>query len=184
MGIGNVLIDLFIEAASTSRCSPRSARCALFEIGPRGGAGSLLLIVADLVYYWFHRLLHEVRFLWAAHVNHHSSQRYNLSTALRQSWTTPFTILLFWWPLALARLPAGDDPRRHRHQHALPVLDPHRGDRPPRAARSASSTRPRTIASTTAPTSSTSTATTPASSSSGTASSAPSRPSARRCATA
>ena len=48
---------------------------------------------------------HEVRFLWAAHVNHHSSQRYNLSTALRQSWTTPFTSLLFWWPLALLGFP-------------------------------------------------------------------------------
>jgi sterol desaturase/sphingolipid hydroxylase (fatty acid hydroxylase superfamily) len=34
-----------------------------------------------------------VRLLWAAHENHHSSQRFNLSTALRQSWTTPFTTL-------------------------------------------------------------------------------------------
>jgi sterol desaturase/sphingolipid hydroxylase (fatty acid hydroxylase superfamily) len=35
-------------------------------------------------------------------VNHHSSERYNLSTALRQSWTTPFTTLLFYWWLPLA----------------------------------------------------------------------------------
>jgi sterol desaturase/sphingolipid hydroxylase (fatty acid hydroxylase superfamily) len=47
---------------------------------------------------------HDVRFLWAAHVNHHSSEFYNLSTALRQSWTTPFTGLPFYWPLALAGL--------------------------------------------------------------------------------
>ena len=38
----------------------------------------------DLVYYWNHRLMHEVRAMWAIHVPHHSSEHYNLSTALRQ----------------------------------------------------------------------------------------------------
>ena len=38
----------------------------------------------DFIYYWNHRLMHEVRGLWAIHVVHHSSERYNLSTALRQ----------------------------------------------------------------------------------------------------
>jgi len=61
----------------------------------------LLFVVEDLCYYGFHRASHEVRFFWAAHVNHHSSQHYNLSTALRQSWTTPFTGPLFWLPLPL-----------------------------------------------------------------------------------
>jgi sterol desaturase/sphingolipid hydroxylase (fatty acid hydroxylase superfamily) len=67
------------------------------------GAGSwlLLLFAEDLCYYWFHRLHHEVRVLWAAHVAHHSSQHYNLSTALRQPWATPFTGPLFWAPLPL-----------------------------------------------------------------------------------
>lgn len=44
---------------------------------------------------------HEVRFLWAAHVNHHSRRKYNLSTALRQPWTTPFTAFWFWTPMPL-----------------------------------------------------------------------------------
>jgi sterol desaturase/sphingolipid hydroxylase (fatty acid hydroxylase superfamily) len=60
----------------------------------------LALVADDFAYYWFHRLHHEVRVLWASHVPHHSSQRYNLSTALRQSWT-PFTSLPFYLPLAL-----------------------------------------------------------------------------------
>ena len=47
---------------------------------------ALALLADDFAYYWFHRLHHEVRVLWAAHVTHHSSQRYNLATALRQSW--------------------------------------------------------------------------------------------------
>jgi len=57
------------------------------------------LVGVDFCYYWFHRMHHDVRILWAAHVNHHSSERYNLSTALRQSWTTPVTGAAFYWPL-------------------------------------------------------------------------------------
>ena len=47
----------------------------------------VLFVLDDFTYYWFHRISHECRFWWAAHVNHHSSQHYNLSTAARQSWT-------------------------------------------------------------------------------------------------
>ena len=65
----------------------------------------MLLFAEDLCYYWFHRIHHEVRFLWAAHVNHHSSQHYNLSTALRQPLLTPLTGPIFWAPLALLGFP-------------------------------------------------------------------------------
>lgn len=44
-------------------------------------------ILDDFAYYVFHRAAHRVRWFWASHVNHHSSQHYNLSTALRQTWT-------------------------------------------------------------------------------------------------
>ena len=45
----------------------------------------LLAIVGwDFIYYWNHRFMHESRYMWAIHVVHHSSERYNLSTALRQ----------------------------------------------------------------------------------------------------
>ncbi len=59
-----------------------------------------LFFLDDLAYYWFHRAHHRVRVLWASHVVHHSSEEYNLSTALRQTWT-PFTAGLFWIPLPL-----------------------------------------------------------------------------------
>ncbi|MDB4963518.1 MAG: Sterol desaturase [Myxococcales bacterium] len=75
-------------------------------VGALGAWSWLVLLFAeDLCYYWFHRLHHEVRVLWAAHVNHHSSQHYNLSTALRQPLLTPFTGPLFWAPLALVGFP-------------------------------------------------------------------------------
>ena len=60
----------------------------------------LLFFADDFAYYWFHRIHHEVRVFWASHVVHHSSEHYNLSTALRQTWT-PMTALPFWAPLAL-----------------------------------------------------------------------------------
>ena len=47
------------------------------------------MVVWDFLYYWEHRWMHEVRLLWAHHVTHHSSERYNLSTALRQPWSSP-----------------------------------------------------------------------------------------------
>jgi len=54
----------------------------------------------DFAYYWLHRFEHESRFFWAAHVNHHSSRRYNLTTALRQPWL-PILVLVVFPPLAL-----------------------------------------------------------------------------------
>ena len=54
-------------------------------------AWPLCFVLDDLAYYWIHRFGHRVRWFWASHVNHHSSQHYNLSTALRQSWTGQFT---------------------------------------------------------------------------------------------
>ncbi|MEM7183004.1 MAG: sterol desaturase family protein [Spirochaetota bacterium] len=51
----------------------------------------LCFCLDDMRYYWAHRFGHEYRWFWASHINHHSSQHYNLSTALRQTWTGTFT---------------------------------------------------------------------------------------------
>ena len=65
-----------------------------------------IFFLEDLTYYGFHRLSHERRFWWAAHVNHHSSQHYNLSTALRQTWTGGVNgSWLLWLPLAFLGFP-------------------------------------------------------------------------------
>lgn len=65
-------------------------------------AWALCFVLDDFRYYWVHRAGHRIRWMWASHVNHHSSQHYNLSTALRQSWTGAFTFgLLFGLPLVL-----------------------------------------------------------------------------------
>jgi sterol desaturase/sphingolipid hydroxylase (fatty acid hydroxylase superfamily) len=51
----------------------------------------------DFTYYWFHRVNHKVRFFWASHIVHHSSEHFNLSAALRVPWTGNLTgSFLFW----------------------------------------------------------------------------------------
>jgi alkylglycerol monooxygenase len=62
-------------------------------------------IGVDFLYYWWHRLSHEVNFLWAAHVVHHQSEDYNLAVALRQSVITSWTALPFYLPLAILGVP-------------------------------------------------------------------------------
>ncbi|MDP4573627.1 sterol desaturase family protein [Qipengyuania sp. G39] len=74
----------------------------LFDIGWSWWAFALCFVLDDLKYYWVHRFGHRVRWFWASHVNHHSSQHYNLSTALRQTWTGFMTLgFAFALPLVL-----------------------------------------------------------------------------------
>ncbi|XP_078519893.1 alkylglycerol monooxygenase isoform X2 [Lissotriton helveticus] len=61
----------------------------------------LTFIGVDFGYYWFHRMAHEVNFMWAGHQAHHSAEDYNLTTALRQSFLQKYTSFVFYWPLAL-----------------------------------------------------------------------------------
>jgi sterol desaturase/sphingolipid hydroxylase (fatty acid hydroxylase superfamily) len=58
-------------------------------------------VLDDFSYYWLHRFNHTVRFLWAAHIVHHSSDHYNLGTGLRNGWFT-----LLYKPLFYMWLPA------------------------------------------------------------------------------
>lgn len=79
---------------------------ALFDIGFQWWAFVAVFFAEDFCYYWFHRLSHEHRIWWAAHVNHHSSQHYNLSTALRQTWTGQVALTWSCWlPLSLLGFP-------------------------------------------------------------------------------
>ena len=65
----------------------------------------LAYVLYDFFYYWAHRAGHEVNFLWAAHVVHHSSEDFNLSTALRQSSTNTLFYWVFYVPMAVIGIP-------------------------------------------------------------------------------
>jgi sterol desaturase/sphingolipid hydroxylase (fatty acid hydroxylase superfamily) len=100
MGVGNVAVAGVAKGAVFAfYLLLFQFRVIEWEVGIAFWA--VLLVCEDLCYYGFHRSSHEVRCLWAAHENHHSSRFYNLSTALRQSWTTPLTGWIFWAPLPL-----------------------------------------------------------------------------------
>jgi len=78
----------------------------LFPIGYAWYWFVLCFVIDDFAYYLFHRSAHRVRWFWASHVIHHSSQHYNLSTALRQTWTGFISIsFLFRLPLFLIGFP-------------------------------------------------------------------------------
>jgi sterol desaturase/sphingolipid hydroxylase (fatty acid hydroxylase superfamily) len=100
MGLGNVAVSAATKT-TTLALFVFFHRFALFDLRDVWWAWVILVPAEDLCYYTFHRAHHEVRILWAGHVNHHSSRHYNLSTALRQAWTTPITGPIFWVPLAV-----------------------------------------------------------------------------------
>jgi alkylglycerol monooxygenase len=66
---------------------------------------ALALVFYDFCYYWLHRAGHETAIYWAAHVVHHQSQDYNLSTALRQTSSGALLGWVFYIPMALAGVP-------------------------------------------------------------------------------
>jgi sterol desaturase/sphingolipid hydroxylase (fatty acid hydroxylase superfamily) len=87
------------------------------DLGNGVAAWAVALVGWDLIYYLNHRLMHEVRAMWAVHVVHHSSERYNLSTALRQ----PVSAFGVWVPYgAMARV--GVRPALIEHARAVNLL--------------------------------------------------------------
>ena len=103
LGTGNVIVG-FITKALIFGLFNFLYQFRVFELNANTWWYWVLLFFADdLSYYWFHRTAHNVGWFWASHVVHHSSQRYNLAAALRQTWTGNLTgTFLFWAWLPLA----------------------------------------------------------------------------------
>jgi sterol desaturase/sphingolipid hydroxylase (fatty acid hydroxylase superfamily) len=78
-----------------------------FYSPPEGQAWTWVVcfLGVDFIYYWFHRLSHEINAFWAAHVVHHQSEEYNLSVALRQGALQGCFAWVFYLPLALLGFP-------------------------------------------------------------------------------
>lgn len=105
MGFGNQVFELALGGLVIFAFA-WAYQFRLFEIGWTWWALVLCFFGEDLSYYWFHRLAHERRWFWASHVVHHSSQHYNLTTALRQTWTGVFALsFAFKLPLVLIGFP-------------------------------------------------------------------------------
>ncbi len=101
MGTGNVVAGLLLGFVSVTALL-WVWQFRFFDLGLHWWVFVAAFIFDDLRYYWYHRIAHRVRWVWAEHVNHHSSQHYNLTTALRQSWTGQITgMFILQVPLVL-----------------------------------------------------------------------------------
>lgn len=105
LGVMSQVTGLFVRALTIGIYVVAFEHIAL-GTWPDAWWGWLLAIVFyDFCYYWNHRLGHESAVFWAAHVVHHQSQRYNLSTALRQTSSGALLGWVFYLPMALAGVP-------------------------------------------------------------------------------
>src|SRR6266481_9083512 len=100
MGLGSVAVGLVTTALQLAIFG-LLYRFRVFTFGYQWWVWVLLFFADEFSYYWFHRVSHQCRLFWASHVVHHSSQRYNLGTALRQTWTGNFMTWVFWLWLPL-----------------------------------------------------------------------------------
>jgi sterol desaturase/sphingolipid hydroxylase (fatty acid hydroxylase superfamily) len=105
MGFGNTIAGLLFTGLFVGAYLA-VYQFRLFDLGWAWPVLVLCFFAEDFAYYWFHRVSHERRWFWASHVIHHSSQHYNLSTALRQTWTGALGLtFIFKLPLALIGFP-------------------------------------------------------------------------------
>jgi sterol desaturase/sphingolipid hydroxylase (fatty acid hydroxylase superfamily) len=102
MGIGNVLVGFVGKAlVLAALLFVWQFRLTTLDMGS-GWVWVALFFADDFSYYWFHRVSHQSRYFWASHVVHHSSEKYNLGTALRQTWTGNLSgafVFWLWLPL-------------------------------------------------------------------------------------
>lgn len=101
MGLGNVILGFGAKAVVILAFFFVYDNFRIFTIPVVWWSFILIFFADDFAYYWFHRISHECRLFWASHVVHHSSEHYNLSTALRQTWSGGFYTFIFWLWLPL-----------------------------------------------------------------------------------
>ncbi len=106
LGVLSQIVGVFSKVLTIGLYAWTVERAALFALpadSPWVWVGALILY--DFCYYWLHRCGHDVGILWAAHAVHHQSERYNLSTALRQTSSGALLGWIFYLPLALLGVP-------------------------------------------------------------------------------
>ncbi|GAB3911074.1 sterol desaturase family protein [Larkinella knui] len=107
VGIAERLLDTFTVGAFYFVYDYIHQHYALFDLKPGVVGWVALFLATDLVWYWYHRLAHEVNLFWSAHVVHHQSEDFNYTTSAR---ITVFQAIIrtgFWTILPLIGFPAG-----------------------------------------------------------------------------
>ncbi|MEM9257313.1 MAG: sterol desaturase family protein [Pseudomonadota bacterium] len=100
---GNLMVNGALRAA-TLGFSLYLYQYRLFDLNamlPLWALWLMSFVAIDFVFYWYHRMSHRVRFLWAVHMNHHCSEQMNFVVAFRQAWLGPVTKIPFFAVLPL-----------------------------------------------------------------------------------
>jgi sterol desaturase/sphingolipid hydroxylase (fatty acid hydroxylase superfamily) len=85
---------------------PFFANLTPLKLPHNGWVFLLTFITADFIYYWFHRISHSWKPLWAFHLIHHSAMHMNLTAAYRLNWFSAIVSPLFFIPAALLGMPS------------------------------------------------------------------------------
>ena len=99
-GIGSEVVGIFMKTLLFMGYLHIFNNWKFYDMGETWWSWGILFVGVDFTYYWFHRKSHEINSFWAAHIVHHSSEEYNLTTALRQAWLQSSFSWVFYLPLA------------------------------------------------------------------------------------
>ncbi len=100
-GITQQISGVFLKVSLLAVYELLYQHMSLFNIPLNLKTGFLLFVMADICYYWAHRMSHEINLFWGGHVVHHQSEDYNFSVALRQGSFQAIWTSMFYWPLAI-----------------------------------------------------------------------------------
>ncbi len=106
VGIAERLLDVYASAMFYFVYDLLQKRYGLFKINPTPLLWLSLLICTDFIWYWYHRLAHEINVLWAIHIVHHQSEEYNFTVSARITVLQAFLRGGFWCVLPLIGFPA------------------------------------------------------------------------------
>lgn len=105
MGLVSIATSAMWKALALVAYAAIWAYLAPWHLSPGAWYTWVILIVGvDFLFYWYHRIAHRVRVVWATHQAHHSSEYFNFATALRQKWNNSGEIVM-WVPLPLIGIP-------------------------------------------------------------------------------
>ncbi|HEX7846835.1 MAG TPA: sterol desaturase family protein [Chitinophagaceae bacterium] len=107
IGVAERLAEVFVAGLFYYVYDHLQKNYAVFDIRPGVLLWILLFILTDLVWYWYHRLAHEINILWSVHVVHHQSEDFNYTASARITVLQAFVRTGFWAVLPLLGFPAG-----------------------------------------------------------------------------
>ena len=106
IGIAERLADILVAGFFYFIYDNLQKKYGLFGIRPGVVCWILLFICTDFIWYWYHRLAHEINLLWMAHVVHHQSEDFNYTVSARITLLQAFIRTGFWCVLPLIGFPA------------------------------------------------------------------------------